>query len=187
MILDSLLCFTGNSKGATGTQANGPNSDSPTTGTQACSNIIDLGLIGLPSFASGGGARDMGIGDDPTLKLLVEVVTSNSPGGTSLQMQLQGAPDNGSGAPGAFTTMWTGPAVLTANLTVGAYLANIDVPRTIPGQPIPRFLQLNMISAGTFTTGQVAIEGFIVIDRFDLPIGATGLVSSYPPGITIPN
>lgn len=185
MILDSLLCFTGNSKGATGTIASGPNTDTPTTGTQPASNIIDLGLIGLPSFAAGGGARDMGIGDDPALKLLVEVVSAMA-GGTSLQVQLQGAPDNGSGAPGSFTTMWTGPAVLLANLTIGAYLANIDVPRTIPGQPIPRFLQINFISSGTFTGGG-AVEAFIVVDRFDLPIGTTGALSGYPPGITIPN
>ena len=126
----------------------------------------------------------MGIGDDPALKLLIEVVVAFT-GGTSLQCTLQGAPDNGSGVPGSFTTMWTGPVVVEANLIVGAYLANIDVPRPVPGQPIPRFLQLQYISVGTHGAGQV--EACIVLDRFDQPTGTTGALSGYPAGITVAN
>ncbi|MGI0079115.1 MAG: hypothetical protein ACRECH_05785, partial [Nitrososphaerales archaeon] len=76
MILDGLLTFTGTSNGATGTIANGPQTDAPTTGTQDASNIIDLGLVGLPPFASGGGARDIGVGDSPSLKLSAIVTTA---------------------------------------------------------------------------------------------------------------
>lgn len=191
MILDRLLMFTGSLSGATATIASGPMTDSPTTGTQPASNIIDLGVGtvapgNVPTFAAGGGARDIGIGDDPMLKLLIEVTTSMA-GGTSLQAQLQGAPDSGSGTPGSFTTMWTGPAVTLAGglLNAGAYLANVDVPRTIPGQPLPRFLQLNFISAGTFTGG--AVTAWIVIDRFDQITGATNLLSGYVPGVTVAN
>ena len=44
----------------------GAQTDAPTTGTQAASNIIDLGVTsGIPSSANGGGARDIGVGDDP--------------------------------------------------------------------------------------------------------------------------
>jgi hypothetical protein len=189
MILDNALMFTGTSNGASGgiTFAGGLNLDRPTTGTQVSSNIVDLGLIGLPSFASGGGARDMGIGDDPALKLLV-VCTQALAGGTSIQAVLSGAPDNGSGLPGAFTAMWSGPVVLLASAVAGAYLANVDVPRTIPGQPVPRFLQLSFVSAGTFTwAGTGGIEATIVVDRFDQLVGATGAVSGYPPGIVIAN
>ena len=76
-------------------------------------NIVDLGLAGIPSSANGGGARDIGTGDDPSLKLSI-IVTTAFASGTSLQVNLQGAPDNGSGAPGSWTTMWTGPVVVEA-------------------------------------------------------------------------
>ena len=42
MILDNLLTFTGTSNGATGGITSGAQTDAPTTGTQAASNIIDL-------------------------------------------------------------------------------------------------------------------------------------------------
>ena len=198
MILDNALMFTGTSNGASGgitwgtAGQTGQNTDRPTTGTQTASNIIDLGVInGLPASASGGGgARDMGIGDDPSLKLLV-VNTVPLAGGTSIQVQLNGAPDAGSNTPGSYTTMWTSPAILLASTALaGTYLANIDVPRTVPGQPIPRYLQLQFIASGTYTwTGTQAtggIEACIVIDRFD-QLQNTGYIGGYPAGITIAN
>lgn len=185
MILDNSLMFTGQSNGTTGGISQPGNVDKPTTGTQDATNIVDLGVIsGVPPSASGGGARDIGVGDDPMLKLLV-VCTTAFTGGTSIQAQLSGAPDNGSGTPGSYTIMWTGPTILEANATQGAYLANVDVPRQIPGQPMPRFLKLTFISAGTHGAGTV--EGTIVIDRWDQPWGTTGLPSGYPPGVTVAN
>src|SRR5262245_45443332 len=130
MILDNLLMFTGSSNGATGgiTVAADRLADAPTTGTQVASNVIDLGVTaGIPTSANGGGARDIGIGDNPALELWVQVSAAFA-GGTSLQAQLAGAPDNGSGAPGSFTIMWTGPAVALASLAIGTYLANVTVP-----------------------------------------------------------
>lgn len=185
MILDNYLMFTGTSNAATGGIAAGANVDSPTTGTQAASNIIDIGLNGLPLSANGGGARDLGVGDDPALKLMCRV-TKAMAGGTSLQVQLQGAPDNGSGAPGSYTTMWTSPAILLAQLFQGARLANIDVPRPVPGQALPRFFKLNFISVGTFD-GTGTIEATIVLDRDDQIIGTGGAYSGYPAGITVAN
>ena len=70
MILDGLLTFTGTSNGATGGITAVPRPMLRTTGTQAASNIIDLGLNGLPGSANGGGARDLGVGDDPSLEVL---------------------------------------------------------------------------------------------------------------------
>ena len=191
MILDNALMFTGTSNGATAgiTYAGGLNTDRPTTGTQAASNIIDLGVVnGIPATAAGGGgARDIGIGDDPAMKLLV-VCTQALAGGTSIQVQLSGAPDAGSNTPGSYTIMWTGPSVLLAAAVQGAYLANIDVPRTIVGQPPPRYLQLNFISSGTFTwAGTGGIEGTIVLDRFDQISSTAGVIGGYPPGIVIAN
>ena len=184
MILDRLLTFTGTSSGASGGITSGAQTDSPTTGTQVASNIIDLGIAGLPPSSAGGGARDLGIGDDPSLKLSA-LITTTFTGGTSLQLQLQGAPDNGSGAPGSYTTMWNGLVVAEASLLAGWQIANIDVPRPAPGQPIPRFLQLNFISVGTHGAG--AIEAQIVGDRDDQIVGPTNLYSGYPAGITIAN
>lgn len=184
MILDNLLTFSGTSNGAVGGITAGANVDLPTTGTQAASNIIDLGLAGLPASAAGGGARDMGAGDDPSLKLSA-IVTVAITGGTSLQLQLQGAPDNGSGAPGSYTTMWTSSAIVEASLLAGAQLANIDLPRPVTGQVLPRFLKLNYISVGTHSAG--AIECQIVIDRDDQILGVGGVYSGYPAGLNVAN
>src|SRR5882724_4325829 len=96
MFLDNLLMLSGTSNGATGTVASGAQTDAPTTGTQVTSNVIDLGVTsGIPSSANGGGARDIGIGDDPALKVMALVTTAFTVG-TSLQLTIQGAPDNGS-------------------------------------------------------------------------------------------
>src|SRR5713226_3832706 len=140
MILDGLLLFSG----VPGT------GDLPTTGTQNSTNQLDLGIIGLPTSASGGGARDIGIGDDPAMKLLVIVQTAFTVG-TSLQVNVQGAPDNGAGAPGSYVIMASGPVVVEANLIIGTRLLDIDMPRPAPAQPLPRFIQLGYVSVGTHT------------------------------------
>lgn len=184
MILDGLLYFTGNSKGATGTPFLGPQSDRPTTGTQVSSNMLDLGIVGLPTSALGGGARDIGIGDDPAMKLLV-LVTVTFGGGTSLQVNLQGAPDNGAGVAGAFTTMDSSQVVPEATLIAGARLLDHDMPRPFPAQPIPRFLQMQYISVGTHTSGE--LQATLVLDRHDLPEQANAVLGGYPAGITIAN
>jgi hypothetical protein len=180
MILDRLTTFTGTP----------PSFVDAVTTTADATNIIDLGLVGLPSFAQGGGARDIAIGDDPMLKLLIEVTTAFNTSANTLTCSLSGAPDNGSGVPGAFTTMWTGPAVAgSAMTTAGVYLANVDVPRPIPGQPMPRFLKVTFTCSGALAAGSVYAG--IVIDRFDqvvgqIPGGGTAL-GGYVPGITVPN
>lgn len=185
MILDGLLTFTGTSNGAVGGITSGPQTDAPTTGTQIASNILDLGVnSGVPTSANGGGARDLGVGDDPALKFSAMVTTAFTVG-TSLQLEIDGAPDNGSGAPGTYTVMWQSQAIAEAQLAQGFQLSNIDLPRPVPGQPLPRFLRLRYISVGTHSTG--AIEAQIVIDRDDQIVGITGLYSGYPVGITVAN
>jgi hypothetical protein len=177
MILDKLLTFSG---GLNNTTAN---LDSPTTGTQIASNIIDLGVdSGVPSSANGGGARDIAIGYPLWLSAFV---TTAFLSGTSLQLVLAGAPDNGSGAPGSYTTMWTSPAIVEASLLAGVQLANIRVPTPVPGQALPRFLRLSYVTVGTHTAG--AVEAQIVLDRDNQPVGTTGAYSGYPVGITVAN
>lgn len=192
MILDNFLMFSGTSNGATGGITSGSNTDAPTTGTQTASNVIDLGVTsGVPSSANGGGARDIGIGDDPAMKLLVVVTVALVfvAGGGTIGVDLAGAPDNGSGVGASFTVMYTSPTVAqvgTAAIPAGTRLADIDVPRPIAGQPLPRFLRLRYITAtATWTAGQV--EACIVLDRHDLPESANATLGGYPAGVTVAN
>lgn len=172
MILDASLAFTA----TTG--------DSPTTGTQTSTNVIDLHQSGLPTLANGQGARDLGIGDDPALKLLVQVTTAFA-GGTNLQINFQGAPDNGSGSPGTYSTFASSAVVAEASLVAGARLFDIDVPRPPPGVAFPRFLRLQYVSTGTHTAG--VIVGYIVLDRMDQVEQSNAVMGGYPAGITVSN
>lgn len=178
MILDWYLSFSGASPAAP--------TDSPTTGTEVASNIVDLGVTnGIPTSANGAGARDIGVGDTPALKLMV-VVTTAFASGTSLQIDVAGAPDDGTGAPGSYTVMWTSPAVAEANLDVGAQLGTIDFPRVVPGQTaLPRFLRMRYITVGTHTAG--ALRANIVLDRDDQILGVDSVYSGYRAGITVAN
>src|SRR5437867_12297346 len=112
MVLDFFLQFTGTVAGG---------ADSPTTGTQTSTNIIDLHMAGIPVLANLQGARDIGIGDKPALKLVAWVTVAFA-SGTSLQVILQGATDNGSGAPAAFSNWWSSPVYAEATLVAGARL-----------------------------------------------------------------
>lgn len=183
MILDGLLLFTG-ATGGVG-NADGKN-DKPTTGSQVSSNLLDLHLVGIPVLASGQGARDIGIGDDPAMKLLVQVTTTFT-GGTSLQVALAGATDNGSGAPAAFSTWWTSPVYAEAGLVAGARLYDMDMPRPPAGVAIPRFLELQYTSAGTHGAG--LLLGAIVLDRHDQMYQGTSnaVLGGYPPGVVVAN
>ena len=167
MIMDGLLQFTGTA-GNTAALF-----DTPTTGTQQSTNTLDLL-----------NARDLGIGDDPAIEIMIQVRTTFT-GGTSLQVQLQGAPDNGSGLPGTWTTMLDSGALVEAGLVAGSYILAVPMPRTLlptglgpsASQALPRFLRLNYITAGTHGAG--TLVGTLVLDRQDQ--------ISYPPGIVIAN
>lgn len=185
MILDAFLQFTG-APATGGIVVTGTNYDLPTTGTQASSNVVDLHMAGIPVLANLQGARDMSVGDDPSLKMLVQVVTAIT-GGTSLQVILQGAPDNGSGAPGTFVNWWLSPVYTEAQLDVGSRLYDMDLPRPPDGVAIPRFLRLSYVSVGTHSAG--ALYGAIVIDRPDQPYSSTNnaILGGYPAGIVVNN
>ena len=186
MILDSLLIFTGTGNGSTAGITSTQWTDAPTTGTQDASTILDLGVSGgLPASAvNGGGARDLGIGDDPAMKLTARCTVAFS-GGTSLQIELQGAPDAGSNTPGAYTVMWKGAVFAEATMIAGCELANVDLPRVLFEQVLPRYLKLTFISVGTHSLGQV--EAGIVLDRDDQIVGTSGAYSGYQAGVTVAN
>ena len=159
-------------------------------GANVSTNIIDLGEVsGIPSSAQGGGARDIGIGDDPAMKILVQVTAAFNAPLTTLQATIQGAPDNGSGAPGAFVNWYSDAApVAVANLTVGMRLLDMDMPRPAAGAPVPRYLQLSYAAAGgSSSTGQ--ISAFLVLDRWDQMYNANfvNVPGGYVPGVVVNN
>jgi hypothetical protein len=178
MILDALLRFDDASSLAIA------------AGTQVSANIIDLGITsGIPSSADGGGARDIGIGDKPAMKLLVQVVTTfTSAGAATLAIALQGAVDNGAGAPAAFSTWWSSPAYALDILNAGSRLYDMDMPRPPDGIAIPRYLQM-LYTVGAFTMTAGAISSYIVLDRDDQPYQSTdnSILGGYPAGINVAN
>jgi hypothetical protein len=161
MIIDGLNQFSGTAGVAGST-------DSPTTGAQFSNNVIDLQ-----------NARDLGVGDDPAIKVLAQVMTAFT-GGTSLQVSVQGSVDNST-----FTTMASGPVILEANLIAGTHLCDLDLPRiagALPDRPgasqaMPRYLRLGYTTVGTHGAG--ALFAALVLDRHDQ--------IAYPPGIVIAN
>jgi hypothetical protein len=177
MILDSLLQFD-----PAGTSL------ANATGTYNSTNVLDLGVTsGVPTSANGGGARDIGIGDDNMLQLLVIVTTTFTSGGAgTLAINFQGAPDNGSGAPGTWTTYATYPTYALATLVAQASLVNQAVPRPPAGIVIPRFLRLTyVIGTAAFTAG--AIESFILGQRIDQIEQTNAALGGYQAGITVAN
>ena len=168
MILDALYQFDQN-----------PTSVAIAAGTQASTNVISLRAAGqIPVLANLQGARDMGIGDNPAIKISVNVVVSFASAGSTgtISVSFQGAPDNGSGAPGAFTTYYTTPAYVIP--AVGASLMDMDVPRPPAGVGMPAYYRLlYTVAVQTMSAGSVA--SYLVLDRTDY--------IAYPAGLVVAN
>lgn len=174
MILDSLLQFS---------------SAQAVTSTAASTNVVDWHISGLPVLSANQGARDMGIGDDPALKLLVQVNTAFvSAGGATLVVTLQGAPDDGTGVPGSYSDWWSSPAYTAAQMNAGSRLFDMDFPRPPDGVGMPRFVRLNYtVAVSTFSAGK--LDAYIVLDRDDQIYQGTdnSIMGGYPAGITVAN
>lgn len=184
MILDANLQFTG-FPATGGIVVTGTNYDLPTTGTQNSSNVLDLhGTNLLPVLANLQGARDMSIGFE--VYMLVQVIAAIT-GGTSLQVILQGAPDNGSGVPGTFANWWASPVYAEATLVSGTRLYDMPLPRPPAGIGIPRFLRLGYVSVGTHSAG--SLGGWVVLDKMDQYYSSTNnaIPGGYPAGVTVAN
>ena len=160
-------------------------------GTYASTNILDYGLVAsIPSEANGGGARDMGVGDDPALKLFVYVATAfTSAGAATVQVTFQGSIDDGAGGIAAWSSWIASPAYALATVAVaGNRLFDIDFPRPPAGIAIPRFCRLLYSIAGATTTAGKIAAG-VVLDRPDQHYAGTntGVLGGYRAGITIAN
>jgi hypothetical protein len=170
MILDNLYVF--DPAGTTAAIA---------VGTKASTNEISLRAAGqIPVLANLQGARDMGVGDNPALKICVQVVTAMTSGGAgTLSVAFQGAPDNGSGAPGSYTTYYVSPVYALATIAVvGARLMDMDVPRPPAGVGMPAYYRLLYTVATADLTGGSYFAA-LVLDRQDN--------IQYPAGLTVSN
>ncbi len=155
--MDSLLFFDG-SMSAAGVAA-GTSVNSGTTfvvGNQDSANIIDTSNIASNANAQG---RDIGVGDDPAILIECLIMTSFAGSGASMAVQLQTAPDNGSGAPGSWTVLEQTPAIAVASLTAGTELFKVPMPIGVQ-----KFLKLTyVVSGANMTAGQ--LFSTIVLDR----------------------
>lgn len=182
MIIDRLLRFS-----------NGQDL-SQTANDYASTDVVDFGIgtaaaPAIPSNAHGGGVRDMGVGDNPALKLLVIVQeTFDSAGAATLVVTVQGAPDDGTGVPGAYVSWWASPAYAYTDLVAGARLLDMDFPRPPAGVPVPRFVRL-LYTIGGATTTAGTVFAAIVLDRIDQMYNSTSnaVLGGYRPGIAIDN
>jgi len=207
MILDGQLMFTGG-PGGIGSTVPGTTlriADLVTANGATSNNIIDLAIGqtnvagGLPLSTSTPSVqpfRDLGIGDDPAMKILVQAIAQTgqqwAPGTATIAVNLQGAPDSGTGTTGAFATYYSSPAVLgsTINTNGGARLMDMDMPRPPAGLPEPRFLQLTYtVGSGPFTGVNNLLVATLVLDRADQVYNASNNVvwGGYAPGVVVAN
>lgn len=127
--------------------------------------VIDLAGTGSGNPPSGtfGNATvfgaDMGVGRGIRVGCLVGTALT---GGTSMNVAFQGAPDNGSNAPGTYTTFAETGAIPTADLTAGARIGTFDVPRALPDGSLVRFVRLLYTPVGTFSGGTIAWAGIVL-------------------------
>ncbi len=149
MILDKLLMFSATPQAI--------------TASAASTDVIDLGV-----------AEDLGIGDDPALKVLLLITTTfDAAGAATLVASLQGSVNNSS-----WTDMAMTNTIGKASLVAGEEIARWNLPSLIAGQAMPRFLRVNYtVATGPMTAG--AVQAAIILDR--------QRNIAYPPGIAIAN
>lgn len=135
------------------------------TSTATSTNVIDLHGSGLIPAAAALPGRDLGggnVGSGASPRIIVFITTTfAAAGAATLNIQFQGAPDNGSGAAGSFVTYSETGVIAKASLAAGVLAWSVPVPRIlpVPNTPalLPRFLQLNyVVATGPFTAGKLS-------------------------------
>lgn len=115
-------------------------------GSFASTNVIDLGI-----------ARNVGGDTHPTLELFAQIVSTYlaSGGASTLKVDVQTAPDDGSGGIGSWVTLASSDAIAKASLVAGYKFA---ISGFLP-TPTQRFLRLQYTiatsdgTAGAITAG----------------------------------
>lgn len=160
MFIDSSLIFSNNQSLAV-------------SASTASTNVVDLAGVGSGNApnASFGTATSFGTDPGPGRELIIPVTTGTAfatATGATLQVAVQGAPDNGSNAPGTYATLVESGVIAAANLTADTKIAELAVPKALPDGTKVRFLQiLYVLPASTsFTAGTIAFAG-IVLDTDD--------------------
>lgn len=140
------------------------------TASAVSTNVLDLGV-----------ARDLGPGLYPESVVVVVGTSFTGTGGSTLTIQVEGAPDNGSGSPGTYEILYQSQPVALASLVAGqkAFDAPLAVvaPQGANGLVLPRFLRLNYIASTSFTGGTVTSFLGGDVDRN----------YSYKPGVVVSN
>jgi hypothetical protein len=162
------------------------------TATAASTNTVDL-LQGL-ALATGSGTyavppnwiignatyfgEDLGIGHGKGVPyFLVTTGTGTPAAATSLEIDIQGAPDNGGGTIAGLTFVpyiRTG-AIPLASIAASTRLMSVAFPKRQQGQALPRFINLNYIVVGSNFTGLTLTA--------DISLGqdeAIGTLGQYP-------
>lgn len=133
------------------------------TATAASTNIYDItgaGSGNAPALSIGRATTfgaDMGLGDGSANPYFVFTVPTAfvSGGGATLTIQIQGAPDNGSNAPGTWTTIVQTQAFTAAQLVANA-VTQIPIPPRAAGEVLPRFYRVNyLVATSTFSAGNM--------------------------------
>lgn len=124
-------------------------------------------------------ARDMGIGDNPAIKLLALVTTAfttDSTNASTLQITVQGSTNSTNSG---FVNLAASAAYAAADLTAGRKIFPIDFPVLMNGQAMPRYIRLGYTSGvASWSTG--ALLAALVLDREDNPIYPKNYDASYP-------
>lgn len=118
-----------------------------TTGTQLCTDSIDMRAVGTIPGLGGSPIADIGRGHDPLIMQVLVVVAFT--GGTSLQVQLVMADD--AALSSALTVIQETPAIAEASLVAGYSFRLGPIPPGIS----QRFLGIRYVTVGTHGAGQI--------------------------------
>ncbi len=107
----------------------------------------------------------------PQIDIIIGTAATAGTSTPTLNVQLQGAEDNGSGSPGSYQTYRETGVITVAQLTAGQHI-RLDFAPPFPLNDRPRFLRLNFeIPAGTaFGAGTIASAN-VVTTRDDWYVG----------------
>jgi hypothetical protein len=129
-------------------------------------DLLGLGVGMAPTSIIGNAAlfgTDLGIG---MLKGQLESIVGTAfttSSACTLNLQMQAAPDTGSGGsyqPGTWQTLVETGQLTAAQLTAGTIFGRFDFPPVFPSTLRPRFIRLvgQTLAAATFTAGTIALS-----------------------------